>query len=120
MHGARISRLRPRTYKVIFISSDLIALVLQAIGGALAATADEGDTKQNDLGVNLMIAGLAFQVFSLALFMALWAEFAWRAVKAKGQLLLSTRALRESRRFRALQWGEFFFSVLHTLCKGWC
>ena len=46
----------------------------------MASGADDGD----DTGINIMIAGLAFQVASLAIFMMLCADFA-RCVKKGGQ-----------------------------------
>jgi hypothetical protein len=60
---------------------DFISLVLQAAGGALAATQHAGDSSR--LGVNIMIAGLVFQVLSLSIFIAFSLEFAWRAHKAR-------------------------------------
>ncbi|KAI1193689.1 RTA1 like protein-domain-containing protein [Nemania serpens] len=70
------TRLKPTTYTKIFVTFDIIALILQGAGGGIAATAD---TKEMvDLGVHVMIAGLAFQVFSLVVFSGLCADFAWR------------------------------------------
>jgi len=80
VHGEQHSRLKPRTYSLFFVGCDLLSLVLQAVGGALAATSDT--TQDAHRGVNIMIAGLAFQIVSLLLFMALWGDFALRARKA--------------------------------------
>ncbi len=80
VYGESFSRLKPRTYSILFISFDFLALLLQAAGGAIAATADAGSSSQ-DTGVNIMIAGLAMQVFSLLLFMGLCLDFAWAARK---------------------------------------
>jgi hypothetical protein len=55
---------------------DFLCLVLQAVGGALADTADT-NTEEWD-GVHIMIAGLALQVASLLAFSVLCAHFAWR------------------------------------------
>jgi hypothetical protein len=49
-------------------------LVLQAVGGALADTADTN--KSSDQGTHIMVGGLGFQVVSLLLFIALAVEFA--------------------------------------------
>jgi hypothetical protein len=57
------------------MTSDFIALVLQATGGAIADTADT--SKGSDQGTHIMVGGLAFQVLSLLLFMALTLEFSW-------------------------------------------
>ncbi len=58
VYGERISCFRPRMYTITFISCDFISLLLQAISGALASTAD---TQSNlDRGTNIMVAGLSF------------------------------------------------------------
>ena len=68
------------TYTKIFVTFDVISLVLQGAGGGVAATSDN-DKAMNDMGVNIMIAGLAFQVISLVIFSALCSDFAWRLHK---------------------------------------
>ena len=55
------SRLRPNWYTYVFIACDVSSLVMQSVGGALAATADPGG-KIGDVGTNLMIAGIIWQV----------------------------------------------------------
>lgn len=55
---------------------DFIALILQAAGGAISASADDKST--SDMGRNIMIAGLAWQVVSLGIFMLIWADYIWR------------------------------------------
>lgn len=54
------------------------------------------------MGVNIMIAGLSFQVVSLLLFMGLCLDFAWR-VRKTSEVNLNQRfgALRESKKFKA-------------------
>lgn len=59
--GQEWSRLRPSWYTYIFIAADLLSLVLQSAGGALAATAEDGDAIL-DIGTNIMIAGIIWQV----------------------------------------------------------
>ncbi|KAL4939083.1 hypothetical protein BDV06DRAFT_231281 [Aspergillus oleicola] len=75
-HGEDISRLRPRTYAIFFVSCDVIALIMQSAGGAITSVAEDADMQNT--GVNVMIAGLAFQVAALTLFIALATEFAYR------------------------------------------
>ncbi|ESZ94222.1 hypothetical protein SBOR_5397 [Sclerotinia borealis F-4128] len=82
LYGQEISRFKPGTYTIIFCTCDLISLILQAAGGAIASLADTVD--QSNLGKNIMLAGLGFQVFSLVLFSILCADFAWRVRCAKG------------------------------------
>jgi hypothetical protein len=80
--------------------------VLQAVGGALTATASSKES--SDTGVDIMIAGLAFQVFSLGVFMAVCIEFFWR-VKKRCSTARDTRFVetRKSWRFKGFLWGEF-------------
>ncbi|KAL3425376.1 RTA1 like protein [Phlyctema vagabunda] len=82
VYGEHLSRFKPRTYTLVFCTCDLISLVLQAVGGAIASSADTQD--DSDLGKNIMLAGLGFQVFSLALFALACGEFAWRVRSSKG------------------------------------
>lgn len=56
--GREWSRLRPKYYTWGFITADFFALVFQAAGGGLAATAD-GKMSQLKLGDHLMMAGIS-------------------------------------------------------------
>ncbi|KAI8820289.1 putative RTA1 domain protein [Fimicolochytrium jonesii] len=78
--GLEHSRLKPRTYAIVFIVFDQISLVLQAVGGGFAGAATTKKTL--DLGVHIMMAGLVAQVFFSLIFLSLWAEFSWKARKA--------------------------------------
>ncbi|KAJ5241212.1 RTA1-domain-containing protein [Penicillium citrinum] len=82
VYGEDISRIRPRTYTIIFVTCDIIALILQAAGGAITSMASDDQQSLKDTGVNIMIAGLGFQVASLTLFIVLASEFALRVRKA--------------------------------------
>ncbi|KAI4281201.1 MAG: hypothetical protein L6R35_005700 [Caloplaca aegaea] len=92
VYGESFARFKPRTYTVIFICCDVFSLVLQAIGGALADTADTESVQQT--GIDIMIAGLSFQVVSLTVFMALCADYAWAVSRKGGGLKSSGRSLR--------------------------
>ncbi|RAL13911.1 RTA1 domain-containing protein [Aspergillus homomorphus CBS 101889] len=103
IYGESISRLRPKTYTIVFVTCDLISLILQAAGGAITsiADADQYDLAQN--GINIMIAGLASQVVSLALFMALCLDYAWKVHKNPHELNTEPRMrdLHQSRHWKA-------------------
>ncbi|TVY38467.1 Sphingoid long-chain base transporter [Lachnellula subtilissima] len=77
IYGVHISRLRPRSYTLIFMGCDTISLLLQSAGGAIASGANT--QKASDLGINIMIAGLVSQVISLSVFVILCADFAIQA-----------------------------------------
>lgn len=108
--GASNSRLKPKMYTYVFIGADLLALVLQAIGGAIASTARDGDESQQ--GVNIMIAGLISQVVSMILFFIVWGDFVLRTQRAKkyGTLHRSQPPLyahmRSTKAFKLFQWSK--------------
>ncbi|KAL8760985.1 MAG: hypothetical protein Q9184_002855 [Pyrenodesmia sp. 2 TL-2023] len=81
IYGESLARFKPRTYTIIFICCDVFSLVLQAAGGGIADTAESRSLQQ--AGIDVMIAGLSFQVVSLTAFMVLCADFAW-SVRSKG------------------------------------
>jgi hypothetical protein len=115
--GADNSRIAPSMYPRIFIPCDFFSLVLQAAGGGIASAATHA-ARDPSVGNHLMLAGLSFQVFTLAVFITLSADFAlktWRRVVALGDAgaLDPTHAkLRASRRFR----GFLAALVFATLC----
>ena len=75
--GREWSRLRPKYYTWGFITADFLALVLQAAGGGLAATAD-GKMSQLKLGDHLMMAGICWQVATLVVFGTMVTDFLLR------------------------------------------
>jgi hypothetical protein len=99
VYGSHFSRFKPRTYTMIFCSCDLVSLLVQSGGGGIAASANT--PSQNDLGINVMLAGLIFQVVSLALFAACCADFAYRVHRKRGATLSEHGDLTESRLFKA-------------------
>ncbi|KAH8647219.1 RTA1 like protein-domain-containing protein [Xylariales sp. PMI_506] len=80
-YGVHFARFSTKFYTIVFIVSDMLALILQAAGGAIA---DDADTQlEQDHGVDIMVAGLAWQVFSLTIFTGLCLDFRSRISKAK-------------------------------------
>ncbi|KAF1942037.1 RTA1-domain-containing protein [Clathrospora elynae] len=114
--GAENSRIKHKLYAYIFVGCDLLALVLQAIGGGMAATAR--DRKGSRQGVNIMIAGLISQVITMALFLALWADFALSTRRAKISCSSSRTQpqlydhLRSTKNFAFFQWALFAATIL--------
>ncbi|PWY83583.1 RTA1-domain-containing protein [Aspergillus heteromorphus CBS 117.55] len=74
IYGAEYARFRPQVYTYIFITFDIIALILQAAGGAIASIASAYSSEQS-AGVHTMVGGLAWQVVSLFLFACLSLDF---------------------------------------------
>jgi len=103
VYGPHLSYFKPRTYTLTFCGCDLVSLVLQALGGALASTADtEADS---NLGKNIMLAGLGFQVFSLILFALCCGDFALRVWKGRGTWNDRYLDLVSSRLFKSFLFG---------------
>jgi hypothetical protein len=91
-------------YTIIFITCDFISLLLQAAGGAIASGANTASTDQ--MGINIMIAGLSFQVASLFLFILLCAEFGWRVRRNPHELDPRFDIVRSAKMFKAFLFGE--------------
>lgn len=80
--GRKYAPLSPRLILWIFIVCDVVATAIQITGAALVGRAYSA---QNDptTANNILLAGLAFQVFSFALFLLCFGSFlykAWRGV----------------------------------------
>jgi hypothetical protein len=105
-YGEKISYFKPRTYTITFITFDFIALILQAAGGAMASTAEPGDKAATNLGVNVMISGLAWQVVSLGIFTIMATYFYMRVYKATTtDFSPDFVTLRSQPFFKASLWG---------------
>ncbi|EXJ92864.1 hypothetical protein A1O3_01418 [Capronia epimyces CBS 606.96] len=105
--GAEFSFVKPRLYTYIFIVADLISLVLQAIGGALASTADT--QAQQDTGDHLMMAGISWQVASLFFFAITACFYIFRRWRAVAQHPLSPEA---ATTIRNIKFRLFAFGVI--------
>ncbi|MCJ1372122.1 hypothetical protein MMC20_003343 [Loxospora ochrophaea] len=78
--GPANSRISPRSYPLIFIPCDILSLMLQAAGGGIASTATH-QNKSPNVGDHIMVAGLAFQVLTLLIFMTLCGDFAIKTIR---------------------------------------
>lgn len=76
---------------------------MQGAGGGIAASA-EGETTQ-DIGSNLMLAGIVWQVITLLIFAGLAADFVFRASRARSNLPLAASELLRSTKFRLFAIG---------------
>jgi len=120
--GPENSRIAPESYTRIFIPCDLLSLLLQAAGGGIASTASH-QNKSPDTGDNIMVAGLAFQVLTLLIFMVLCVDFAhrtWSRYKSLGSAAAFDQnpafiQLRQGWRFRGFLCGL----TLATICIFW-
>ncbi|CAE6432776.1 unnamed protein product, partial [Rhizoctonia solani] len=74
--GAEYSRMPARLYSIIFISADVTALVIQAVGGAMASIADTLDGAER--GGRIMLAGIVIQLVAVVLYTILGVDFVVR------------------------------------------
>ncbi|KAK4140711.1 RTA1 like protein [Dichotomopilus funicola] len=105
-----LSRVPPRVYPLFFVPADVSCLVIQAIGGGIAASA--GRDKYNLLqdGNRTIMAGIVLQVIVLGAFGAMCGDYLFRvgryfksgAVAAEHQ---SGAALWASKNFRIFLWA---------------
>ena len=81
--GPEKSRLPSRLYPWIFITCDAFSIIAQAAGGGLAASGD-GTDNLVDIGNNIIIAGIAFQVATMSTCFLLAVDFGVRLLRAGG------------------------------------
>ncbi|KAJ7347888.1 RTA1-like protein [Mycena albidolilacea] len=73
--GVCYSWLSARWYTIIFLTCDIVALVVQGGGGGIAASADDGDRAAVNMGSNIMLAGIVFQLVAIIVYTLVGAEF---------------------------------------------
>jgi hypothetical protein len=107
----------------------VVSLILQATGGGMAASESKGSSGSVDTGNNIMIAGLAFQVFTLTIFIALAADFLIRVLRQRGSLRPMRHTGSHDRVFASGSWiamwgftgfhGILASLALSTICIFW-
>ncbi|KAJ4177977.1 hypothetical protein NW755_013527 [Fusarium falciforme] len=92
--GRSSSLLGPKMYAVVFLTADIVALVIQAIGGALASTEADKINGDTETGTNIMVAGIVFQMAAMVVFTGLVLDF-MRRVFIKKTYLSYDKDIRE-------------------------
>jgi hypothetical protein len=67
-YGTQHSVLKPRLYPYVFVGTDFFSIIIQAVGGAVSATATGGEDTNFallDAGSGLLVAGTAFQAANM-------------------------------------------------------
>ncbi|KAI0724597.1 RTA1-domain-containing protein [Cerioporus squamosus] len=77
--GEQYSRLSASLYSKMFLTCDLVSLVVQSAGGGIAASTDDHDLAQ--MGSRIMLAGIILQLISLSVFAILMAEYVVRYIR---------------------------------------
>lgn len=97
--GPEWSRLRPKFYTWIFITFDLLALILQGAGGGIAATAGNNESLRN-VGDDLMMTGISWQVATLLVFGVMVGDYIVRRWKAPAPLSKEAASTKNDRKFQ--------------------
>ncbi|KAJ7607929.1 RTA1-domain-containing protein [Roridomyces roridus] len=71
--GTSYSRLTPKWYTILFLPCDIIALVVQGVGGGMASAADTLDGANQ--GAHVMLGGIIFQLVVIIMFSSLGTDF---------------------------------------------
>ena len=108
--GEQHSYLKPKYYTWIFISCDIVSLILQGAGGGIAATSIDKPATQL-IGNNLMMAGISFQVVTLFVFGVLAAVYWFRLARSATPLSPSAETVKRSLGFKLFA-GGFMFAYL--------
>ncbi|BGP15217.1 hypothetical protein JCM10213v2_003176 [Rhodosporidiobolus nylandii] len=122
--GPKYSLLKPKFYLWLFCSLDLISLIIQGIGGGMAAVALQND-ESSDKGSHIMLAGICCQLVAMLVFCALGLDVYRRARADRSYRL---RPHPQQGRLTAVSWGLAFssFWILLRCCyrvaelaEGW-
>ena len=108
--GEEHSYLKPKYYTWIFIVCDLFSLILQGAGGGIAATSSEKPSLQQ-VGTDLMMAGISFQVVTLFAFGVMAILYFLRLSRSGATLSTSSYHVWKSTSFR-LFLGGFILAYL--------
>jgi hypothetical protein len=76
--GPQFSPIPPRAILWAFVVSDIVATVIQIVGSALIGVS-ESRRKDPTFANNILLSGLAVQVFSFLIFVLLYTAFLWQA-----------------------------------------
>ncbi|KAK4552280.1 hypothetical protein LTR86_010450 [Recurvomyces mirabilis] len=85
-------------YTLKHLCCDVFSILLQAVGGALASISQ--DKALLDAGDNVMVTGLATQVFTLVVFGILAGDYALAVYRNRHHLNPATAQFRRTRRFK--------------------
>lgn len=68
--GARFSMIRPKWLTRIFVAGDCFSFLVQASGAGLRITASDDEDADPNLGSNIIVGGLIFQIVIFAIYLA--------------------------------------------------
>ncbi|KAF4843542.1 hypotheticall protein [Colletotrichum siamense] len=74
--GPSSSLISPKWYIIVFCTCDVLSLIIQAVGGAMASIADTDEDMS--MGTQIMLGGIAVQLLTMTLFGGFLGDFFWR------------------------------------------
>ena len=125
--GSEKSRIPDAWYTWIFIFCDFLSLLLQAIGGGTAASAGDNNPTR-DIGTDIMLAGIVWQVATLIVFAWFVVEYVIRLSRSWGQVPEEAKLVAGKRSFQLFSGGiTIAFLAVFVRCvyriaeiaKGW-
>jgi hypothetical protein len=109
--GPEACRFPVKIYVWVFVPCDIVSLILQAVGGALSSTSVGSDKS----GEDITLAGLVFQVVTLAVFIAMALDYLFRYISYRKTQPVDQRRIIST---RLAIFGVFFSaSVLFILIR---
>lgn len=75
------SSINPKTYMIVFVTGDVLSLVVQSIGGGSAASADTPSAANR--GGYIMVAGVDIQMAIMLAYTFVFIDFLWRYTRNK-------------------------------------
>jgi hypothetical protein len=109
--GRQVSPISAAAYLYIFCTADIVSLVVQAVGGGMAAIAYEKNPPADTAsGTHIMVAGILFQLASILVFVSLFTVVIMRALRSRGEILTQ----------RKIQWviAATVFSVVVIVTRS--
>ncbi|KAJ6624747.1 RTA1-like protein, partial [Mycena sp. CBHHK59/15] len=79
--GSQYSWITPHWYSIVFVSCDLIALVIQGIGVEWLPAPTTSPTQTLYAGAHVMLGGIVFQFVAIVVYTLLSAQYLWRYTK---------------------------------------
>ena len=111
--GRRYSLLPSRAYLWIFCLADLVAIVVQAVGGAMSAIA-LSDDKSSTPGSRIMLGGIVLQLVCMVVFSAL-AAVVWMRMRKDRSYRATPRP--QAGKLTSLGWG-IAIATLTIIIRG--
>ncbi|KAI0078296.1 RTA1-like protein [Panus rudis PR-1116 ss-1] len=116
--GSCYSRLSSKWYLIIFTSCDLVALAVQAVGGAQASIAVNDGNDPNE-GGHVMLGGIIFQLVAIVMYMLLATEFILRFIHDRPLRYSPQNNIGISHGWSAIGW-RLQFAVASLAFSGIC